>query len=187
MRKQYDDFTQMKIDEMSRSISDMTFKYINPDTKEPTKVPAEHYKGILDKNVEIYVSEAIKRNNLIILFNQLTSLKEDNEKAFEQALICMDLKVNPKKLRINEQIALDYTYDYLIEKKVTSKTEKDENGKKKDFHFLDADIINTYNKSKNDPVLQSERIMASNELEEIENEPLNHKDSFDRYYDEYER
>ena len=38
MRKQYDDFTQLKLKDMSKSISDMTYKYINPDTNAPTKV-----------------------------------------------------------------------------------------------------------------------------------------------------
>ena len=33
MRKQYDDFTQLKLKDMSKSISDMTYKYINPETQ----------------------------------------------------------------------------------------------------------------------------------------------------------
>lgn len=40
MRKQYDDFTQLKLKDMSKSISDMTYKYINPETQTPTKVPS---------------------------------------------------------------------------------------------------------------------------------------------------
>ena len=31
MRKQYDDFTQLKLKDMSKCISDMTYKYINPE------------------------------------------------------------------------------------------------------------------------------------------------------------
>ena len=45
MRKQYDDFTQLKIKDMSKSISDMTYKYINPETQAPTRVPPVHYAG----------------------------------------------------------------------------------------------------------------------------------------------
>ncbi len=52
MRKQYDDFTQLKLKDMSKSISDMTFKYINPETQEPTRVPAVHYEKILDQVTE---------------------------------------------------------------------------------------------------------------------------------------
>ena len=44
MRRQYDDFTQLKIKDMSKSISDMTYKYINPETQAPTKVPPTHYE-----------------------------------------------------------------------------------------------------------------------------------------------
>ena len=32
MRKKYDDFTQLKIKDMSKTISDMTFTYLNPET-----------------------------------------------------------------------------------------------------------------------------------------------------------
>ncbi|MDY5728150.1 MAG: hypothetical protein SPK49_05975 [Erysipelotrichaceae bacterium] len=49
MRKQYDDFTQLKLKDMSKSISDMTYKYINIETQEPTVVPAQHYEKILDQ------------------------------------------------------------------------------------------------------------------------------------------
>ena len=32
MRRQYDDFTQLKIKDMSKVISDMTYKYINEES-----------------------------------------------------------------------------------------------------------------------------------------------------------
>ena len=34
MRKQYDDFTQLKMKDMCKAMSDMTYRYINPDTDE---------------------------------------------------------------------------------------------------------------------------------------------------------
>ena len=34
MRKQYDDFTQLKLKDMSKTISDMTYKYINNDKQQ---------------------------------------------------------------------------------------------------------------------------------------------------------
>lgn len=49
MRKQYDDFTQLKLKDMSKTISDMTYKYINPETGTPTNVPALHYEKILNQ------------------------------------------------------------------------------------------------------------------------------------------
>lgn len=87
MRKQYDDFTQLKLKDMSKSISDMTF------------------------------------------------LKKEDEKYFNQALLCMDLGLNPKDLRIDEQISIEFANNYIEDKK---------NFDKKNFHFLSEDIINSY-------------------------------------------
>ena len=78
MRKQYDDFTQLKIKDMSKTISDMTYKYINPETQEPTRVPANHYEKILDQVTEKYMGEITSRQFLTIMFNQLSALKKDN-------------------------------------------------------------------------------------------------------------
>ena len=138
MRKQYDDFTQLKPKEMSKAISDMTYKYINPDTQEPTKVPFSHYEKIL---------------------------------YFNQALVCMDLGINPKDLRINEQIAIECTNNFIEDKK---------NFEKKKFHFLSDDIVNAFEESKNDPNLQSEFVKASNFLEDREDNMLKRKSDFDR-------
>ena len=74
MRKQYDDFTQLKLKDMSKSISDMTYKYINPDTKEPTKVPATHYEKILDQVTEKYMAIAIAKETVTFL----AELSEDD-------------------------------------------------------------------------------------------------------------
>ena len=76
MRKQYDDFTQLKLKDMSKVMSDMTYKYINPETQEPTKVPAMHYEKILDQVTEKYMSEITSKQFLIIMYNQLNSLKK---------------------------------------------------------------------------------------------------------------
>ena len=156
MRKQYDDFTQLKIKDMSKSISDMTFKYINPETNEPTKVPSSHYEKILDQVTEKYMSDITSRQFLTIMYNQLTALKKEDEKYFNQALLCMDLGLNPKDLRIDEQISIEFTNNYIEDKK---------NFDKKNFHFLSEDIINSYEESKNDPQLQSAIIRQSNEVE----------------------
>ena len=156
MRKQYDDFTQLKLKDMSKTISDMTYKYINPETQTPTVVPAGHYEKILDQVQEQYMGEITSRQFLIIMYNQLNALKKEDEKYFNQALLCMDMGLNPKDLRINEQIAITYTNDYIDEKQ---KTEK------KNFHMLSEDIVSNFEYAKSDPRLQSDVIRFSNSIE----------------------
>lgn len=156
MRKQYDDFTQLKLKDMSKTISDMTYKYINPETQTPTLVPAGHYEKILDQVQEQYMGEITSRQFLVIMYNQLNALKKEDEKYFNQALLCMDMGLNPKDLRINEQIAITYTNDYIDEKQ---KTEK------KNFHMLSEDIVSNFEYAKSDPRLQSDVIRFSNSIE----------------------
>ena len=156
MRKQYDDFTQLKLKDMSKTISDMTYKYINPDTQTPTVVPAGHYEKILDQVQEQYMGEITSRQFLVIMYNQLNALKKEDEKYFNQALLCMDMGLNPKDLRINEQIAITYINDYIEDKQ---KTEK------KNFHMLSEDIVSNFEYAKSDPRLQSDVIIFSNSIE----------------------
>ena len=156
MRKQYDDFTQLKLKDMSKTISDMTYKYINPDTQTPTVVPAGHYEKILDQVQEQYMGEITSRQFLVIMYNQLNALKKEDEKYFNQALLCMDMGLNPKDLRINEQIAITYINDYIEDKQ---KTEK------KNFHMLSEDIVSNFEFAKSDPRLQSDVIRFSNSIE----------------------
>lgn len=159
MRKQYDDFTQLKLKDMSKSISDMTYRYINPDTQEPTKVPAVHYEKILNQVTEKYMSDITSRQFLTIMYNQLNALKKEDEKYFNQALLCMDIGLNPKDLRINEQIAIEYIDSFINDKK---------NYEKKNFHFLSSDIIEAYDEAKSDTRLQTMVVRDSNKLEDIE-------------------
>lgn len=167
MRKQYDDFTQLKLKDMSKSISDMTYKYINPDTQEPTKVPATHYEKILDQVTEKYMADITSRQFLSIMYNQLTALKKEDEKYFNQALLCMDVGLNPKDLRINEQIAIEYANGYIEDKK---------NFEKKNYHFLSEDIVRAYDEAKNDPIIQAEVVRESNKFEDRENFMFQNKD-----------
>ena len=156
MRRQYDDFTQLKLKDMSKSISDMTYKYINPETDKPTKVPPVHYEKILDQVTEKYMADITSRQFLTIMYNQLNGLKKEDEKYFQQALICIDLGLNPKDLRIDEQIALEYTNEFLSERKQVLK---------KDNHILDQSIIDFYNDTKENPDIQSHAVKESNKLE----------------------
>lgn len=173
MRKQYDDFTQLKLKDMSKSISDMTYKYINPETQAPTKVPAIHYEKILDQVTEKYMADVTSRQFLTIMYNQLSALKKEDEKYFNQALLCMDLGLNPKDLRIDEQIAIEYANDFIEDKK---------NIEKKNFHFLDTEIIGAFDEAKNNPALQAQVVRTSNSYEDNENSMFSHKD-----YDRNER
>ena len=156
MRRQYDDFTQLKLKDMSKSISDMTYKYINPETDKPTKVPPVHYEKILDQVTEKYMADITSRQFLAIMYNQLNGLKKEDEKYFQQALLCIDLGLNPKDLRIDEQIALEYTNEFLNERKQVLK---------KDYHILDQSIIDFYNDTKENPDIQSHAVKESNKLE----------------------
>ncbi len=156
MRRQYDDFTQLKLKDMSKSISDMTYKYINPETDKPTKVPPAHYEKILDQVTEKYMADITSRQFLTIMYNQLNGLKKEDEKYFQQALLCIDLGLNPKDLRIDEQIALEYTNEFLNERKQVLK---------KDNHILDQSIIDFYNDTKENPNIQSHAVKESNKLE----------------------
>lgn len=166
MRKQYDDFTQLKLKDMSKYISDMTYKYINPETQTPTKVPSAHYEKILDQVTEKYMADVTSRQFLTIMYNQLSALKKEDEKYFNQALLCMDLGLNPKDLRIDEQIAIEYTNEYIEDKKSIEK---------KNFHFLDNEIIEAFDEAKNNPALQAQVVRESNKFEDRENSMFNHK------------
>ena len=170
MRKQYDDFTQLKLKDMCKNISDMTYRYINPDTDEPTKVPPTHYEKILDQVTEKYMADITTQKFLAIMYEQLTALKKEDEKYFNQALLCMDMGINPKDLKTADRIALMYTNDFIEERQKEDK---------KNFHLLNDDIVNTYDISKNDPSIQSETIKYSNKCE-IEREE-NYKNRNDRY------
>ena len=168
MRKQYDDFTQMKLKEMCKAMSDMTYTYLDPETQTPTKVPPSHYERILDQVKEQYMEEITRTQFLTIMYNQLSALKKEDEKYFYQAMICIDMGINPKDLRMDEQISLSYTYNYLDDKIKEQK---------KNFHLLSQDIVDAYNNSKENPLLQAQAIKP---IEEFENEQAN--DDIDNDY-----
>lgn len=171
MRKQYDDFTQLKLKDMSKSISDMTYKYINPETNLPTKVPSTHYEKILNQVTEKYMADITSKQFLTIMYNQLNGLKKEDEKYFQQALLCLDLDLNPKDLRVDEQIALEYTYEFINQKKAAER---------KEYHFLSEDIIDAYEDSKNDSRLQANIVRESNRYDDIDDKSSRNYDDWDR-------
>ena len=78
----------------------------------------------------------------------------------------MDVGLNPKDLRINEQIAIEYANGYIEDKK---------NFEKKNFHFLSEDIVRAYDEAKNDPIIQAEVVRESNKFEDRENSMFQNK------------
>ena len=72
----------------------------------------------------------------------------------------MDIGINPKDLRIDEQIAIKIISEYIDDKK---------KNEKKNYHFLSEDIVETFNEAKNNPELQSSIIKESNRVEGIDN------------------
>lgn len=178
MRKFYDDFIQQKPKEMSKTLEDIVFKYTNPETHQPTKVPASHFEKEFGQEVERAISQSVNRQFLSIMYGQLNALKKDNEQLFYQALICIDNNINPKDLRLSEQIAINHTYDYIQEKQ---KVEK------KEFHFFNKEISNEYHRAITDPNIQAEAMEISNFLENQESIELNRiKNKVDEEYQNHE-
>ncbi len=190
MRKFYDNFIQSKPKEMAKIIEDMTFKFIDPKTQQPTRVPAAHYEKELGQEIERTVSQAVSLKFLSIMYDQLNLFKKENEDLFYKALICLDNGLNPKDLRISEQIALNHTYEFLQNKQIEEK---------RNFHLFNPEITEEYKKGLTDPNIQAQAMEISNFLENQESRELNRvKDnteqqfksnddnSFEQYYDDQE-
>lgn len=164
MRKFYDDFIQQKPKEMSKTLEDIAFKYINPETQQPTKVPSSHFEKELGQEIERTISQTVNRQFLTIMYNQLSSLMKEDKDLFYKALICIDNNLNPKDLRISEQIALNHTCDYITKKAITEK---------KEFRFFNQDISNEYKRAISNPNIQAAAMEISNFLENQETRDLN--------------
>ena len=137
----------------------MTYNYINPSTKEPTVVPAKHYENILGQAVEQFLDEALKIEILNNIYKQVKMLYDEYHKDMIKSLLCIDLGIKPNDLTIPDTIAMNGTYDYILQMK---------NQKKKKFHLLDNEILEKYESLKNDKELHAKIIKLSNEDEETE-------------------
>ncbi len=186
MRTVYDDLIQQKQKEMSKTLEDMTYKYINPQTQQPTKVPASHFEKELGLEVERVINQAVNQKFLTIMYTELNSLMKDNKELFYKALLCIDNNLNPKDLRISDQIALNHTYAYMEEKQANER---------KNFRFFSEDISNEYKKAITDPNIQATAMEVSNFIENNETRDLNaiknqgdntYNQQQDNNYDEYE-
>ena len=78
--------------------------------------------------------------------------------------------INPKDMKINEQIALVSTNDFVDNKR------KEE---KKDFHFLSGDITDAFVEYRDNPEYQSKAIRVSNMLEDDRDFDKFGRDDFD--------
>ena len=99
--------------------------------------------------------------------------------------------LNPKDLRMPEQIAMNHTYDYIEEKQIQER---------KQFRFFNQDITNEYQRAISDPSIQAEYMELSNYLEnqesrelnrikeeDLSNETVKDNNDLEEYEDEYER
>ena len=157
MRKNYDDFLQLKPKAMSKTISDVTYTFINPETQKPTIVPPAHYEKFLEKIHEQALTEVTQNKFLTIMYEALKKLKTEDEKYFTQALMCLDMNLKPNDLRINEQIALGLTYENI---------EKRKGLEKKNFHILDNQVLDYFENAKSNSEIQADVIRSSEEYEE---------------------
>lgn len=161
MNKQFDVFVKMKITEMSKTIHDMTYTYINPETKKPTDVPAKHYQDILKQPVEVMVEDQVKRQFLNIMYKQLKNLKEEEPHLFYQSLLLLDIGKSPESLAINEEIAVKMTGDLMVEdeKKPRKKSEPK-------FQITNQCYVEKYEEIKNDDKIMAEFFEPADAIDE---------------------
>lgn len=151
MNKQFDIFTKMKINEMCKTIHDMTYTYINPETKQPTDVPSKHYLNILKQPVEVMVEDQVKKQFLNIMYKQLKNLKEEEPHLFYQSLLLLDIGKAPDSLAVNEEVALKMTADKML-----TDENKPKKSKETKFQLNNSLYINEYNKFKDDDSLMAD-------------------------------
>ena len=161
MNKQFDVFVKMKITEMSKTIHDMTYTYVNPETKKPTDVPAKHYQDILKQPVEVMVEDQVKRQFLNIMYKQLKNLKEEEPHLFYQSLLLLDIGKSPDTLAINEEVAVKMTGDLMVEeeKKPRKKSEPK-------FQITNQFYVEKYEEIKNDYKIMAELFDHTDAIDE---------------------
>lgn len=71
MTKYFDEFTKLKQKEMSKTLEDITYKYINPETHQPTKVPASHFDKEFNREIERQISAGVNRQMLMIMYSTI--------------------------------------------------------------------------------------------------------------------
>ena len=164
MKKQFDEFQKMKLKEMCRTIEDMTYTYINPETQSPTVVPANHYEKILNKTIEQFIEDTLKVEMMNNVFKQMNMLMTEYKQDLIKSLICMDKGLKPTDMSLVQSIALNETYHYIDDKM---------SEQKKKFHFLDQEYLDKFDEIINDKQLHAQIInpqIEEDELDELEEE-----------------
>lgn len=159
MQKQYDDFVKLKVKEMSRTISKLTYTYLDPDTKKATVVPASHYEKWLNQNKEETIDQAIQYQFLNVIYTQIKNLKTENPRYFQEALLCLDLNLKPTDMAVDEQLALTATSVMM---------NMEEETKKKKFHLLDSSFIEYFTETKESPEVQSKLLQLATKNQDKE-------------------
>ena len=167
MTKYFDEFTKLKQKEMSKTLEDITYKYINPETHQPTKVPASHFDKEFNREIERQISAGVNRQMLMIMYSTIADLKNNSPELFTKAMICLDNGITPKDMRLDEQIALSETYKEFEE--VINPPRKSKNNT---FHLLNNDINNSYERLKNSPEEQAEMMQMYNQFLDQEDNDL---------------
>lgn len=164
MKKQFDEFQKMKLKEMCKTMEDMTYSYINPETQNPTVVPAKHYENILNKTIEQFIEDTLKIEMMNNVFKQMNMLMSEYKQDLIKSLICMDKGIKPTDLSLVQTIALNETYHYIDEKISLQK---------KKFHLLDQEYLDKFDEFMNNKRLHSQILNAQvdeQELEELDEE-----------------
>lgn len=154
MNKQFDLFQKLKIKDVCEDISKMTYAYVQPETNQPTVVPAKHYRDILEQPVEAMVNEQVKKQFLNIMFKQVKALKDEEPSLFYQTMLLLDLNKTPDSLGLNEEIALKMEANSIVE------AEKEQ---KKKFHLVDQEYISGYEDTRDNSELMAKLLNTTDD------------------------
>jgi len=107
--KKYDEIVKQSLDSLAQTISDMTYCF------NETRVPKNHYKGMMNEIIEQEISHQVTMGILNTYVSTLKQMKDDSPKLFIQALICMEENIKSKTgLRPYEKQALDAAYEHYL-------------------------------------------------------------------------
>lgn len=172
MKKQFEDFQKLKLKDACKAMENMAYAYINPETKQPTHVPAKHFENILNKTVELVLDEKLKVEMLNNVYKQVLFLKQEYGKDFIKSLICMDMGIKPSDMLLVQSIALEETYDYVVQSQETQK---------KDFHILNQGFSDKFKEVLNNQEIHIKYIAGQDEIKrdmEQDNDELDICDYF---------
>ena len=101
----YDHFLKLPKSRMAQAISDLTYLY------EETKVPKRHYEQHLSKTIVEIMESSVELQLLNTFYSMLKDLQVQNPKWFFQAILCLDLKINPSTIKPSEHQAIEQVWN----------------------------------------------------------------------------